>query len=875
MRLYLMDASKGYKTRLLMEFIRLALISGLVFVVVLSLLLLVIGFIYQDRIKDLFVRTLNQRLQTELIVDHISLDLFRSFPMASVTLNSITLMESGNHLPKDTLLHARRIQFQFYPTDILRKNYTIKQIVANQGFMRIRRHADGSTNHVFWDSDAQLRDNPFQLALEKIVLRQMDISYRDKQHAVMVETGISHAVLSGLFQDESFQLKVLADAFTRNLMVDSLILIDSKPVKIDMAMWVENNSRFHFSKGSLLVNKHQFSLEGGIYKNLEGIIFNTKLTAKELALGSVIEDLPERFNKHLSPYAIKGVMTAEATVEGIFSEREHPSVAVNFHLKGGALSDKASGLRIREMRFSGSFDNGPTRNKEGASLRLSDIYSRVNDGLIRGNLQIRNFAHPYLSMAMYADANAIDLINLLRIDTVSSATGRVFADIGYQGPMNREKSFTVEDLLNARTSGTISARNLGFSIKNSPLVYHGLNGSMFFKDDNLMVESLSGNIGRSDFHLTGYFRNVLPYLFIKEEPLQVDAVLSAERIDFDELLHDSHAGTDTAYRLRFPERLGIHLQASVKEMTFRKFSAANLTGAISLQNQRLHARDIRFHSMDGRIWAEGTIDGSQTEMLLTACQAQLHRVDVHQLFHQMGNFGQTSIVEENIFGIISAGIRFTAGWSPALQIDWGSLVTDAQVRIEDGVLVNYEPMNALGRFLRVDDLSRVHFSTLENLIHINERTITIPQMQINSNVLNLKLSGRHGFDNHIEYHLEVLLSELLSRRNRERRNPQEQYGEIIDDGLGRTTLFLKVTGHIDEPTFSYDHQGVIEKLRNDFRQERESLRDALRREFNFLGRQSPEATDTMNLTPRTRRQLERERIRKQEEGNIILEWDEI
>ena len=275
--------------------------------------------------------------------------------------------------------------------------------------------------------------------------------------------------------------------------------------------------------------------------------------------------------------------------------------------------------------------------------------------------------------------------------------------------------------------------------------------------------------------------------------------------------------------------------------------------------------------MNGTIHTSGTIDGTMPDRLTIVCRSHLHRVDVHQLFYQMGNFGQSAILDENIFGIMTSEFQFSSRWTPSLEIDWASLQTSANIVIEDGVLVDFEPMNALGRFLRVDDLSRVTFSTLQNNIHIKDRMITIPDMEINSNVLNLKLSGKHAFENQIEYHLQILLSEILARKNRQRRNPQEQYGDIIDDGLGRTTLFLKVGGHVDDPVFTYDHRGVRQKLVEDLRKERASLLDALKNEFSFLGRSDESQKEEK---PKTAKQLEMERLKKQEEGKMIIEWED-
>jgi hypothetical protein len=867
-----MEASTRDRSRLALEFLRLSAISGLVFITVVVLLLFIVGWVYRESIKGLFVEAINKQLRTEMYVDDMRLDMFRSFPLASLTLHGVTLMESGSKQPKDTLLRAGRMQFQFRLFDILRKDYTLKQITISKGFARIGYHAEGYSNFDFWNREVADQEEALHIDLQRVVLSNFDIRYFNVPRHMFVDLAVSKAILGGLFADSSFRLKANAELLARELIIDSMQVLAMKPVKLDLVMVVEDQAMFHFQKGQITIAKHVFSLEGSLSETAEGFWFDTRLQASSLSLRELIDDLPDPLARYLSDYRARGELSFLANISGASTHQAYPSLDMVFSLESGELLHRRSGLQLRDLAFSGTFDNGRKHNRETATLRLDSLFFRLNDGMIRGGGSISNLVQPYLDMKLYADINALDMVHLFRLDTISSATGRLFMDVAFQGGMSTRNKFSGEDLVKARASGVISASGLGFTLRNNPLVYHDLNGSLLFRNNDLMIESFSGNIGRSDFAISGYFRNVLPYLFLPGESIQVDASMHARRLDFDELLQDHASEADTTYRLRFSDRLGFHLEVSVDELNFRRFAATNISGNVSLHNKRFFAQDVTFRSMEGLVQANGYIDGTRSELLQTGFHADLHRVDVHQLFYQMGNFGQTGIIDENIFGIITSGFRFTANWTPALQIDWGSLETDARIRIDDGVLVDYQPMHALGRFLRVDDLSRVTFSTLENLIHIKDRKINIPQMEINSNVLNIKLSGEHTFENQIDYYMQVLLSDILANKNRERRNPQEQYGEIQDDGLGRTTLFLKVTGHIDDPEFRYDYQGVRQKLRDDLIQEREDLRDALRREFPFLIRQPKDTTDTMS---RSRRQREMDRIRKQEEGKIIIEWDDI
>jgi hypothetical protein len=866
-----MATTRRVKTKMAVEFLRLASISGMIFIFSFIIILSILGWAYRDKIKSLFIESLNHHLRTEIFVDEIKLDVFRKFPLASLTLNGITVIGTETIHTSDTLLYARKLHLQFRILDIIRKNYTLKQLTINNGFINASIDDQGSGNFEFWDNNTPSTQENFQLELQRILLNNIQANYHDKRSNHLLKLDIKKASIKGMFKNASYELSVFGDIHGNEISIDSLPVIRDKPVKIDITVHVENNTSYHFSKGLITIHNHDFSVTGNLIKIDEGLAFDTRIEGNKLTLQNLLDDMPDKVRIYTSQYHAKGELAFTASIKGSLTPTENPLINASFSLKQGEMTHPDTKLKLKDLSFEGTFNNGELKKPETTILSIQKLNASMNDGTVRGGITIENILMPHISFNVYADMRASDMRNLLHIDAVKSVSGRMTLDLAFQGAMSERNRFTGIDLINTRASGNISAINLGFTTKNTLNKVHGINGNLLFRNNDLLVETFYGNIGSSDFAISGFFRNVLPYLLLEGESIQVDASLYSKLLDFDELLKTNNIDNDEgSYKLSFSDQLGFLLYARVDNLRFRRFEAFDLAGNVSLNNKQFLAENISFRSMNGHVNASATIDGTKPDILYITCMSHLNRVDVHQLFYQMGNFGQKGILDENIFGIMTSAFQFSSQWTPSLEIDWGSLQTNANIVIEDGVLVDYEPMNALGRFLRVDDLSRVTFSTLENNIHIKDRMIIIPDMEINSNVINLKLSGKHSFENQIEYHLQILLSEILSRKNRERRNPQEQYGNIMDDGLGRTTLFLKVDGHIDKPVFSYDHQGVRQKLVDDLRKERASLLDALEKEFSFLGR----SDESQKENPKTPKQLEMERLKKQEEGKMIIEWED-
>ncbi|MEE4177950.1 MAG: AsmA-like C-terminal region-containing protein [Bacteroides sp.] len=865
-----MDRTGLSRKKLILKFLKLAGISGGIFVVALFLLLSLTALIFQNKIKEVFVETINQNLNTEVAVDNIRLDVIRRFPLASVTFSGISIPGKKDQTDETPLLlQADRIYFKFSLWSFLLRNYTIREVEINHASIHLSIDSRGNPNYRVWNSSEVEQDSEFAFDLKKVLLTSVHFVYHDQPQSSLIDLDIGKATMSGNFRNASYNLTARGNLMGNLVAIDSAVFIRERPLEIDMILQVDNNREFLFKKGILEVNQNVLELQGTIANLKEGLLFDTQIQGKQLQLGQLLTDLPESLLPYVQGYRGKGTLEADVKINGLLTAEENPYIQASFNISRGELTHRGSNLTLKKIQLNGLFDNGSKRNLTTSTLAFDQFYTTINKGELRGHFSMADFTKPRLDFNMFADADAGDLVKLFRIDTIQKASGRIQMDLNFKGGMSEKNRFTGQDFISARASGTLNYEDLKFEIKDNPLAFCEFNGALLFSNNDLVVENFSGHAGSSDFELKGYFRNVLPFLFLENEKINIVASLYSNNLNFNELLKHNVSEADTTYHLSFSDRIGFNLEANVVHLTFQKFEATHVMGQASLQNKRFLAQDLSFRSMEGQIRASGYIDGVRDDYFTVGCRARVQEVDINQLFYQMGNFGQTSITDEHIFGKMTADIDFSGRWTPNLAVDWNSIETTADMRVEQGALVNFEPLIALSRFLRVDDLDKVTFSTLENQIRIKEKKIIIPDMEINSSALNLKVSGEHTFENKIDYRIQVLLSEILSRKNRQRRNPQEQYGDIIDDGLGRTTLFLRVTGTTENPEFGYDAQGVREKMRDNLQQEGQNLRDAFRREF---GGNEPSIEPIDSIPPETQRQgLFR---RKKEKTKFEIEWDE-
>jgi hypothetical protein len=389
-------------------------------------------------------------------------------------------------------------------------------------------------------------------------------------------------------------------------------------------------------------------------------------------------------------------------------------------------------------------------------------------------------------------------------------------------------------------------------------------GIITLNDNDVFIENLSAKMKSSDMILEGYLKNILSFVFLEDEKLFVDAELSSDMINMDELLKDYHSSssTDTAYALGFPERVNSKLKLNIGELKFRRFEGQNISGVVMLKNKKLIAKELAFEAMGGSVSALGVIDGTSNSSILITCDADIIGIDITKLFYQFENFGQSTITDRNLKGRADVTVQLASVWDLELKPDMDKIYAKADITISRGELLDFKPMMALSEHIEVSELKHVRFSTLQNEIEIKNRNIYIPRMEIKSTALNITASGIHGFDNHIGYKIRVYLPELLAKKSKKKKRNNE-FGVIEDDGLG-LWLFLSMTGTADDPIVKYDRKEAIKKIGEDLKEEKKTLKKILNEEFGWFKKD----------TTLSKSKTEVEKKEKFNDDYFIIEWDE-
>ena len=507
-------------------------------------------------------------------------------------------------------------------------------------------------------------------------------------------------------------------------------------------------------------------------------------------------------------------------MKGEISDQKSPFVSTSFGCKDATLFHPDYKSRIEHANLEGSFASPSFTELSRAELFLKNVSGDLNGKPFTANLALQNLEDPYLTFDFKGDLEAADILNFYPLPEIKDLTGGIKADFSFEGQVSLlKKKATAQQV---HTSGSIEMDKVNFSYGKQVIHFKDLNGTFQFNSNDLALSNVSGLFENSDFLLNGFFKNIVTFLFFEDQPVGIETDLKSNFLDVDQLFSIGFTEESSEYNFRISPNLNLNFNCDVKALKYKRFKPTAIKGDLLVKNQVAVSRNITLRAMGGELTLNGILDAKNSKAIDVISSFKLNGIDVDSIFYVFENFHQDFIEAQHLKGQTFADVSLEMTLNEKLKLVSKTLIADISTTIKNGELNNFEPLQSLKKYLDDETLARLRFADLKNDIHIENRIIYIPQMEIRSNATILQVSGTHTFDQKIDYRV------IAPLRNRKKIYPDEAFGAIEEDKTGRAKVFLKIIGTTDEFDVSYDKAALKNKLGNDMKKEVQELKEAFR-----------------------------------------------
>jgi hypothetical protein len=627
----------------------LYVLAGLV---TLFLLLVILIYLFEDKIKAYAVARINQNLNTEIKVSEIDLTIWSNFPYASIDFKDVLIMDPSTvDKRKDTMLFAKKLSFEFSVWDITAGNYSVKQIRVQNAEINLYIDAKGNENYHFWKDSEEKSNEKFEFDLEQVIIENSEINYVNRHNEQNYSFFTRKTSLSGNFKEKTFDLKTEAELFVNHFYSGKIALLKKKQSHLDLNIHVDiPKDKLTFQTGILKIEDLILGVSGWIGIG-DTTICDLGINTNKVELESIYRIFPKRFSEHLQHYDSKGEVKVDATMKGEISKTSSPVLNIDFSVVDGSMKEKETGVELKKLHFNGHYTN--FNENETDELLLPELSGKFLDGSFKAALGIRNFKDPKIKLDLNGNFNLTTLHQFLRPPRIEKMSGELKASIHLLTSIDAENKYM--DLISA--SGTARVKKGKITSSSLALDLTDLNGLIEIRNNDASIEGFSGKKGESDFEINGVIKNFMPYALQKNQHINIVASLVSENIRLEDFINTEqvHEEKDAAGYYTFPSTINFNLDASVGKLTYGAFTGKKIKGNFKLLDKFFTASKMEVRLAGGECKGKLTVDGTSDKGFLIETKQVVKEVNIDQLFSLFEDFGQKEITSNNISGTPSSG----------------------------------------------------------------------------------------------------------------------------------------------------------------------------------------------------------------------------
>jgi hypothetical protein len=847
-------------SRLRILVFRFFIISSLV-ILLLGIIAFTLSRVYEDDVKAFVISKIDQKFSAKIDVEEIELSFWRKFPHVSLRFRNI--MVTDNHLPENPpVLAAKNLFLQFNFNDIIREKFILRKVEVTDGKIDLLIYQTEKNNYdLFQDSSES--NNDFFLSAESFVLKNMIVSYENQASSQFIEIDAKKVELPFSLNKSGISTGI-EGAFTLNVIRSEGVDI-LKNLNCDTKSEISynyNKSLLKIEPSVLNINSLPFNMSGTFDLSDENIFADFHLKAESVPLLDLIEYLPQTDKINFNNDQQAGLLSTNLMIKGNLGGKKLPLIQGDFSIKNASLSFLENEFNISNLSLKGDFSSGKKGSVESVSIQILQLGGNLNGKPFSGDFALKNLKNPLIKTNLIVGFDLKEIQEKLKISFFQQLEGQVSTAFQFMGTFDDLKS--IEALKASNIKGSFELKNGKIQIAGQNIIHSELQTLGEFTSNNLIFSSLKGISDGKPINASANITNYLD-LFIENSSssLNVDASIVTTQISFEKLMEMiSLEPSETESNLKWIARIDFRTDLFVWD----KIQLQNIKGQFQYFDEEWSITGAKFNFNEGDFVGQLHSKPGPNNSSIYSVNGNYNNLNISKTFAVFENFDQDIVTSKNISGKLSGRIEMIFAFNSKGDFEPNSLTSKADFTIENGQLNDVDQLKALSKYTRIDDFSNIMFSTLSNTLTIENQQIIFPMMHIESNKMSLDMYGTHNFDNVYDYHLNVLLSEVLGRKVQ--KTAENEFGIVEDDGTGKTRMYLRIFGKGDNFEVKYDKKEASNKVKNDLKDEGQEIKNTLRNEFVNSER------DSLRRAKRVAKEIEIDKIKRQENGEIFILWDD-
>ncbi|MGZ3883817.1 MAG: hypothetical protein ACXVPD_06360, partial [Bacteroidia bacterium] len=614
------------------------------------------------------------------------------------------------------------------------------------------------------------RKHAITFDVKQIGLENIQFRFLNRQRHKKISFQLKKVFIDPVYYADGIKARMRGDVIIDELLFkkEKGAFLKNTPAVVDLniSYFQSLNSIFVSNSSEVVIHNRPYHI--GAYADLKRpeprLILH--ITGKDVNFKEGLSLMDAKIQRSLSQFDVHGPIDVDALIITALGKGMEPELLIDIRTRKNNLTIGDSKIPYSDLDVHGRIislaDSGKAANPTKAVIIFDSIKGKVFSSPFTAYVIMRNFKAPYLYAKAKVDIDAAKI--KFKSGQKFKLNGFCYASIVYVGPASHIRKETF--LSNAmKLNADLRFEKVGFRTSAKAPLYV-INGKARLNNDDLMFSKLQLITKGGNFSLDGFANHFTLYATGYSDGF--DATLNARTDLFalDPLLvkqdstRSQSKNTEKNIKKISNSNFNITANLDAKKFSLRQLRAENVTAKINYGNSILSIPKLKLNTCKGTL----EVKASLHEFTYLKADVTITDADVKQLLKECEEFRQKAITSDNIQGDLSAKMDLTAIFTDSFSLEPGSLAGKAEVKLKNGHLINYEPLQNISHFIfRNRDFQDITFTEINETFYIQDNKMQINELEIASSVLNMYIEGIYDFKGESNINMRIPWSNLKRR----------------------------------------------------------------------------------------------------------------
>lgn len=740
---------------------------------VLLILILVLPFAFQGKIEKLVKQEGNKMLNAQFDFSALDISLIRNFPSASITLEDFWLKGAGE-FQNDTLIQAGELTAAVNLFSLFgNSGYDISKIIIEDTKVKAIVLENGHPNWDVMKPSADTTDTeetptesaPIRIKLQKLSIKDLSVSYDDRQGGMYAAINHLNATCSGDFGSERTTVDLSMETPSLTYRTGGIPFLNKARLEADMNVDADfANNKYTLKDNTISLNAIQVNIDGWADMQKNGIGMDMKLNTNEVGFKELLSLIPAIYAKDFQDLKTDGKASLTAFAKGILGQDQVPQFEVALDVKDGMFRYPSLPAGVENINITANVKNA------GGNIDATEITVSPFDFVLAGNpFSLKaSVKTPVSDPDLQATAKGtLDLGKVKEVYPLEDMTlnGTIQADMNLAGKLSYIEK---EQYGQMKAAGSIRLNNMKLNLQDMPAI--DIQRSTFsFSPRYLQLSETTINIGQNDLTVDSRFENYLGYA-LKGSTLKGNLNISSNHIHVNDFIssdtttvqapetHDSTTvSSSEAGVIRIPENIDFTMQANLKEVLFDKMKLETVSGVLTVKNGTVDMRNLSFNTMGGSITANGAYSAPKGVQPHLNAGFDMKGIGFAQAYEELGLVQQLAPIFSGLKGNFSGNLKINTPldekMSPVMQQVQGS----GSLSTKDLSLSDVKFINQVADIVKKPSMKDIQVKDLNLDFEIADGRVTTQPFDLKLGDYTMNLSGSTGLDQTIDYTGKITL----------------------------------------------------------------------------------------------------------------------